>query len=223
MPETPLNHRSRPATTGHGPYPALILMHGLGSNEDDMMSLAPHVDDRMYVFSLRAPLPSRWGGYSWFDYEVEGPWVGGRSIGRSLTAVSQFLNAVVEDYPIDPTRIYLGGFSMGAAMTGALVLLEPERVAGGLMISGFLPPDGSPPRYRGSDAAGHPIFQAHGTRDHIVSIAFARQTRDFLQRTPVDLTYREYPIGHEVSAPELSDVAEWLTSVLDGYDAAVQR
>jgi phospholipase/carboxylesterase len=87
-------------------------------------------------------------------------------------------------------------------------------VAAAIMASGYLPPDPDN-RYRAAAAAGHPFFQAHGTNDPVVSIDFARQTRDFLLQTPVELTYREYPIGHEVSLPELQELAAWFAAILD--------
>jgi phospholipase/carboxylesterase len=103
-------------------------------------------------------------------------------------------------------------------MAGALALLEPERVAGAIMVSGYLPPGGEH-RYRGQEATGHPFFQAHGTLDSVVPLVAARQTRDYLRaHTAVDLTYREYAIGHTVSMEELLDLAGWFGGVLDAAD-----
>lgn len=209
-----LPHQVRPAAAAAGPHPGLVLFHGLGSSEGDLMLLGSQIDPRVFVVSARAPLPYRWGGYMWYDVEREGPALGGKSITSTLSLLDRFLDEVVETYGIDPGRLYTGGFSMGAAMAGALALLHPDRVAGAIMISGFLPPDPAG-KYRSCDAAGHPFFQAHGTRDTVLSIEFGRMTRDFLRRTPVRLTYREYPIGHEVSAEELADLRAWLSTVLE--------
>lgn len=215
MPDLPLTYITRPAGAGPEPPPGLILLHGLGSNEQDLMGLAPQIDSRLYVVSVRGPLRHRWGGYSWFDYEREGPGIGGPGIGSAVDLLTAFCEEVVRECKLDPRRLFIGGFSMGAAMAGALALLQPQRFAGAVMISGWLPPDVSPPRYRGAALRGHRIFQGHGTRDQIVPLAFAHQTRDYLQRTAADLTYREYPIGHEVSLPELMDLAGWLRDALD--------
>lgn len=150
----------------------------------------------------------------WYDLERHGPGLGSESIEEALRLLERFLDEVIDAYRIDPRRLYVGGFSMGAAMAGALGLLYPETVAAAIMVSGYLPPDPDR-RYRSEAATGHPFFQAHGTNDPVVSIDYARQTRDFLLQTPVDLTYREYPIGHEVSLPELQDLADWFSGVLD--------
>jgi len=215
MLETSLVHRSQEPRSGEPPYPALVLLHGVGSNEDDMMSLAPFVDPRLYVVAARAPFARRYGGYSWFDYENEGPGLGGPSIEDSLHALGRFLGEAVDRYSLDPTRLFLGGFSQGAAMTGAFTLLEPDRVAGAVMASGFLPPDASPPRYRGQELSGTPIFQAHGRYDNVVPVHFAHQTRDYLAATAAKLTYREYPMGHQVTAEELSDLSAWMHEQLE--------
>jgi len=206
MEQFSLYHRVRPAQ-GPGPGPALILLHGFGSNETDLLALSGSMDPGLLVVSVRAPFVQA-PGYMWYDF-AEGMGLGGSGIERSLNLLRAFLSEVVRAYDIDPGRVYTGGFSQGAAMAGTLGLLEADRVAGSLMVSGYLPP-GIEERYRPPAAAGHPFFQAHGTQDMVVPLAAAHRTRDFLRQTPVELTYREYPIGHEVSPDELADIAGWL-------------
>lgn len=208
MTDFSLVHRTRPAAGG-GPHPALLLLHGLGSNEMDLHMLATQLDPRLYAISARAPFGQPWSGYMWYDL-AEGAGRGGQSIERSLERLGAFLQEMVDDYPIDPAQVYLGGFSQGAAMAGALALSEPQRVAGTIMISGYLPPPAPETPYDLAGAKGKPFFQAHGTADTVVLPDWARQTRDFLRSVPVDLTYREYPIAHEVSVEELADLASWL-------------
>lgn len=213
MPATTLIHRVRAASTQAAPHPGLLLLHGLGSNEDDLFALASQLDPRLTAISVRAPQPYQWGGYMWWNIDQESAGPGGPGIGASITLLDRFLTEVIAAYNLDPARIYVGGFSQGAAMAGAYALLRPDRVAGAIMASGFLPPD-TEGRYHTGEAAGHPFFQAHGTADPVVSITYARMTRDFLETTPVDLTYREYPMGHEVSFDELHDLRHWLDGVL---------
>jgi phospholipase/carboxylesterase len=214
MPQLSLIYQTHPARAGTAPHPGLVLLHGLGSHELDLLSLASEIDPRVYTISARAPMAYRWGGYMWYDIERHGPGLGSESIEQSLDLLRQFLHEVVEVYPIDPARLFVGGFSQGAALAGAIGLLEPDSVAGAVMVSGFLPPDPGN-RYLPWKAAGHPYFQAHGTLDRVVPLQAARLTRAYLQGTPVELTYREYPIGHEVSIPELRDLAAWFSTILD--------
>lgn len=214
MPDLTLFHLVRTASRGPAPHPGLLLLHGLGSTEEDLFALAPQLDPRLTAISIRAPQTYTWGGYMWWDIEQESAGVGGPGIQASIARLDQFLTEAITAYDIDPRRVYVGGFSQGAAMAGAYALLHPDRAAGAIMTSGFLPPD-TDSRYRTSEAAGHPFFQGHGTADPVVSITYARMTRDFLETTPVNLTYREYPIRHEVSFEELQDLRSWLDAVLD--------
>jgi phospholipase/carboxylesterase len=209
-----LHHLVRPAQEGTAPHPCLVLLHGLGSTEEDLFSLAPFLDPRLVVVSARAPLP-RGDGFAWYDIERDGAGLNGPTIERTLELLGRFLSEITEHYEIDRKQLIVGGFSMGAAMAGALLLLEPESVAGAIMISGFLPPDPSGDRYKTDAVKGKPVYQAHGTQDPTVPLQFARLTRDFLQRTPVDLTYREYPVGHSVSQDELLDLRDWFERVLE--------
>jgi phospholipase/carboxylesterase len=214
MTDLTLHHLVRPARAGSPPHPGIVLMHGLGDDEAGLHAMGAYLDPRLYALSVRAPEAYRWGGYTWYDIERDGPGLGSESIERALDLARSFLQEALTEYPLDPDRFYLGGFSLGAAMAGALALLFPELVRGAVMVSGFLPP-GEPERYRSQEAAGHPIFQAHGLYDQVVPLEAARRTRDFLLGTPVELTYREYPTGHDVTPEELADLAGWFRRVLD--------
>jgi phospholipase/carboxylesterase len=210
---------SVPARTGPPPHPALLLLHGRGADERDLLPLAGELDPRLYVVSARAPFRFPWGGYMWYELDEQG--VGfpeAATLTESLTRLRAFIGEMAAELPIDPTRVYAGGFSMGAAMSAALALSEPERIAGAMVLSGYLPL-GAGLDLKGERAAGHPVFEAHGLYDPVIPIQFGRQTRDALAALPIELTYREYPIGHEISLEELRDAGAWLSSVLDKAEA----
>ena len=215
MADFSLVHRVQPARSGHAPHPGLLLLHGRGTDENDLLPLSAELDDRLFVVAARAPLAFPWGGYMWYNLDSQG--VGfpdPQDLQRSLDLLRRFIQEIVAAYPIDLRRLYVGGFSMGATMSASLTLVEPERVAGAMVLSGYLPLQAGL-HFRPSDAANHPIFQAHGTWDQVIPVAFGRQTRDYFAQTPVDLTYREYPAGHEIGFSELRDLSDWLTGVLE--------
>jgi phospholipase/carboxylesterase len=207
-----LVHRTVAARAGAAPHPALLLLHGRGSHELDLLALAPELDPRFFVVSARAP--HAWEiGYRW--YELEGP---GReepgTFNHSLGLLRSFLEDMSAAYPIDPARRFLLGFSQGAVMAGALALTSPERVAGAVLLSGFQPsldnlavdPDA---------VRGKPFFVAHGTLDPMLPVEKGRAIRETLERLGVDLTYREYDMGHQIIAPELADFDVWLGARLE--------
>lgn len=215
MPSFALTHRVHAATQGAPPHPGLLLLHGRGTDENDLLPLAAELDPRLFVVSARAPLRFPWGGYMWYELDPDG--VGfpeAESLAHSLGLLQRFVGEMLEAYPVDRERLYVGGFSMGSVMAGTLALLDPGRVSGAVVLSGYVPLAANLP-FRPEEAAGHPIFQAHGTADPVIPVSFGRESRDFLLETPVELTYREYPIAHEISYQELRDLSDWTTRVLD--------
>jgi phospholipase/carboxylesterase len=210
-----LVHRTHSATVGDAPHPVLVLLHGRGADENDLLPLADQLDPRLFTVTPRAPFEFPWGGYVWYNLDERG--VGHpdmETLNGSLDKLREFLTQIGDAYPIDPQRTYLGGFSNGAALSVIAALTDPDKVVGAVVLSGYFAPHVDLP-YKLDEAAGHPIFQAHGTLDPMIPVVWARAGRDALAKLPVALTYREYPMGHEISQPELQDLSSWFTDVLD--------
>ena len=211
-----LTHLVRRPTRDAGASPLLILLHGIGSNEEDLMGLESYLDERFLIVSARAPYSYEWGGYAWFEIQ----WLPDRiAIDRAQAEQSRdllvrFIGEAVAAYGADPTRVYLIGFSQGAMMSGWVALTRPELVAGAALMSGRVPEELREQIASPEQLAGKPFLVVHGTRDEVLPIHNGRASRDLLQRLPVDLTYREYPMGHEVSAQSLADVVAWLAARL---------
>lgn len=213
-----LKHLVRePADAGRTPAPLLLLLHGIGSNEADLFSLAPYLDERFLVVSARAPFALDYGGYGWFriDFTPRGMVPDIEQAKQSLQLLPGFVDELVAAYGADSRRVYLMGFSQGAMMSLALTLTQPEKVAGLVAMSGRLPGQilGLEPDLDALN--GKPILVTHGLYDPVLPIENGRAVRDHLAGLPVDLTYREYPMQHEVSAESLKDVTGWLKKTLD--------
>jgi phospholipase/carboxylesterase len=120
----------------------------------------------------------------------------------------------VEGYPVDARHVYLLGFSQGAVMSFATALAHPELVAGVVALSGYVPtgPEVTIQRERVRSVA---FFVGHGVYDEIIPIEHGRAAQRFLTDLRVDVVYREYPMGHQISLDELEDVAAWLAHCLD--------
>ena len=221
--EFSLVHATRPARRGDGPHPGLLLLHGRGTDEHDLLPLAGELDARVFTVSARAPFRFPYGGHAWYDLDPRGVgFPGGDSLAQSLSLLDRFIDEILSAYPILGDQLYVGGFSMGAAMSATLALLYPDRVAGAMVLSGYVPAANNL-SFRLDQVAGHSVFEAHGIHDNVIPIEWGRRSRDFFAETSVDLTYREYPIGHEISQRELQDVSSWFTGVLDRSDRSQQR
>lgn len=197
--------------------PLLLLLHGVGSNEEDLFGLAPYVDERFLVVSARAPVALEYGGYGWFKIEFtpRGMVADIEQARESLAVLPGFIDELVAAYGADGRRVYLAGFSQGAMMSLALVLTRPEKVAGVAAMSGRLPVRVLEPEPDREALAGKPIIVTHGVYDPVLPVENGRAVRDYLRGLPVELTYREYPMAHEVSAESLRDVTGWLSRILD--------
>lgn len=213
-----LAHRILPPThTTNGPPPLLLLLHGVGSNENDLMALASHLAPRFFVISARAPLPLGPGAYGWYrvQFTPEGLVYDSAEAERGWHAVERFIGEAVTAYGLDPTAVFLMGFSQGAIMSLGVALTEPERIAGVVAMSGRLLPEALSQLAEPARLTHTPFLVVHGTRDTVLPIAYGREIRDQLAALPVALAYREYPMAHEVTPESLSDISHWLTERLD--------
>lgn len=217
-----LTHLVREPGGGAGSTPPLLLLlHGVGSNEEDLFGLAPYIDERFLVVSARAPVVLGYGSYGWFRIEFTdaGMVADIEQAKQSLGMLPGFVDELVETYRADGRRVYLAGFSQGAMMSLALALTRPEKVAGVVAMSGRLPTHALEHEPDREALAGKPVLVTHGLYDPVLPIEQGRAARDYLGALPVELTYREYPMGHEVSMESLRDVTAWLTKTLDSGSA----
>ncbi len=184
--------------------PVMVTVHGWLGNEHVMAIFERALPPGVAVVSPRGPVIDD-GGFGWFTDRTAGT-----DFPHGLEALHEFVRRLPEAYPVDPTRIFLMGFSQGAAMCYGLMLKEPKLVAGVAALAGFLPP---PAEAEPGRLAGKPVFIAHGTEDERVPVAEARQARDVLASAGAEVTYREYPTGHKMNAQGMRDLKHWLAAV----------
>ena len=197
--------------------PLLLLLHGVGSNEHDLFGLVPYLDKRFLIISVRAPNTLGPGSYAWFevDFTPQGPAINPAQAEASRLALITFLDEAVNSYNADPKQIYLMGFSQGAIMSASIALTQPQLVAGAVLMSGRILPEIQPLIASNEELSGLPFLVVHGTADMVLPISYGRASRQLLSSLPVELTYHEYRMGHEVSQESLADVTAWLSAQLD--------
>ncbi len=197
--------------------PLLLLLHGVGSNEEDLFELSKYLDPRFFIVSARAPIQLMPGAYAWYHIQFlpDDTRIDFREVEHSRSILQRFIGELIQSYQIDPDRIFLMGFSQGAIMSLSLALTEPDKLAGVVVMSGRLLPELSPAIAPLEALKDFPVFMAHGVADNVIPIRDARSTHAQLSQLPVDLTYREYPMGHQVSIESLNDIAAWLKDRLD--------
>jgi thioredoxin 1 len=193
----------------------LLLMHGIGSNEQDLPGLAPYIDPEGNFAIVSPRAPYAYGpGFAWF--RMEAPQTALATMRSSLESVDEIVDSTCDQYGLRREEMVVGGFSMGAAM--ALVFAfrasERPRPAGVLVMSGFLPPEVSD-GFSWTEPLP-PVLMQHGTQDPLVPIERARDAARVLQEHDVPLVFREYPMEHTVSADSARDAKDWLDQILRG-------
>ena len=211
-----LVHKVRPpATSGSTKPPAVILLHGRGTNEDDLLSPADFLDPRLFIVSARAPyrFEEGMGGFTWFGLQEIGR-PDPQQFSEAYHHLTQFIGDVKTGYPVDSARVFLLGFSMGSIMSFAVALTQPHIVRGIIAHSGYIPESVSL-QFAWTQLASLSVFVAHGLHDPVIPIQKARRAQELLSKTGADLTYKEYPIPHTISEESLADLSQWLQKKLE--------
>ena len=212
-----LYHLTHPAAApAAGDQPLLVLLHGYGSDERDLMGLASYLDPRCRVLSVRAPMALEAGGYAWFavQFTPVGLVVDHEQAEGSRQQLSSWLETQVAAPGVDRKRVFLLGFSQGAGMALGVALHRPDLVAGVVFLSGLVVPqmmptgDLEPLRHLS-------VLMVHGRHDPLLPINRAHASRALLESLPVRLVYREFEMGHEIDGASLAEVQAWLTEALD--------
>jgi phospholipase/carboxylesterase len=210
--------------TGPNPTAAIIWMHGLGADGNDFVPLVQELDYTglpaiRFVFPHAETMPVTInGGYvmrAWYD--ITGAELTRREDENGLRASQAKIEALIareKERGIPASKIILAGFSQGCAMTLQTGLRHPEKLAGMLCLSGYLPLADKVAAERTQESLQVPIFMAHGRQDPVVPFIRAEQSRDVLKSLGYQVEWHEYAMQHSLCIDEVRDVNAWLRKVL---------
>ena len=218
-----LIYRERPAAGQSAGL--LILHHGRGADEQDLLGLADVLDPhrRLHVVTPRAPLTvPGWPGYHWYTVPRVG-YPDPETFHGAYAELAAFHDELWERTGLGPERTVLGGFSMGSVMSYALGLAaERPAPAGVLAFSGFIPTlEGWQPAL--ASRPDLPVFIAHGQRDPIMNVEFARRARDLLEAGGLPVSYHESDAAHQIDSEHLPGAIQWLAAAFGEQPFAAAR
>jgi phospholipase/carboxylesterase len=193
-------------------YPTILALHGRGSNEEDLLGLAPYLPNDLLWISPRGTFTLGPVSYEWFQITQVGKPDPTR-LANALATVDRFIDEISVSYPVDQDKLYLLGFSQGSIVSLAYALTKPQRVAGVIAQSGYIPHE-SGVNIDEADIRNKPFILTHGTEDSILPVDWARRSRDTLQKSGADLEYHEFNMGHQVSAESIRVISMWLEKQL---------
>ncbi len=193
--------------------PLLLLLHGYGSNEEDLFSFASELPEEYYVVSVRAPYELGYGSYAWYAINFdadENKFSDVPQAQQSRDLIANFIDELVANYPIDATKVTLIGFSQGTILSYATALSYPEKIQRVVAMSGYLNTEMAIPNFENNDFSHLKIFASHGTVDQVVPVDWARKAAPALTKLGIEVIYKEYPIGHGVAPQNFYDFKNWL-------------
>lgn len=193
--------------------PLLLLLHGYGSNKEDLFSFASELPEEYYVISVQAPHDLMYGSYAWYAINFDADDTKFSDINQakqSRDLIVDFIDELVAKYQIDKEKITLIGFSQGAILSYAIGLSYPEKISQIVAMSGYLNTEMAKETFEQNDFSSLKIFASHGTVDQVIPVDWARKSSPALEKLGIEFVYKEYPVGHGVAPQNFYDFRKWL-------------
>lgn len=210
-----LHHLVREPKIKKDKNPLLLLLHGYGSNEEDLFSFASELPDDYFVVSARAPFDMMYGSYAWYAINFDADENKFSDIAQARASrdiIAGFIDELINSYPIDADNVTLIGFSQGCILSYAVALSYPEKVKRAVAMSGYLNTEIAVDDFASNDFSNLSIFASHGTVDQVIPVEWARKSIPVLEDLGISIVYKEYPVGHGVAPQNFFDFRNWLQS-----------
>ena len=192
-------------------YPALFVMHGIGSNEHNMLALVNGLEDSFYIFSVRGHL-TQGSGYAYFT--IQGYGKPHREVfDEGINKLANFIDYASANYPIDPEKLYLLGFSQGAIVSMTLAVTLGNKIKGIVALSGYIP-QFVKEEYMINVGNHLSVFISHGEFDQVLPYEWGKENVDYFTKLGVPTTFKSYQEGHTVSEKNLQDSKLWILNDL---------
>tara|TARA_B100000927_G_scaffold133912_1_gene107965 strand:+ start:390 stop:1004 length:615 start_codon:yes stop_codon:yes gene_type:complete len=191
--------------------PTLVLLHGYGSNKEDLYGLKPYLP-KLNIVCFQAPISLAMGGYAWYSIQWENgaKMIDGAAVVEAAQLVLESLKTWQEQH-VRSNEVFIGGFSQGA-ITALQILLQGFKAKGFVLMSGYALPEWH--EVLKSLSTNAPIFQSHGTMDPVIPYTWAEATAEGLSHLS-EYTFHSYPMTHSLNTQCLQDIHEFLIPLID--------
>ena len=203
-----LHYKIQRPTGDQKPYPVIFMLHGYGSNADDLFSFAPYLPQDHVVISLEAPLPLPQMGFAWYSIHFDAPQDQWTDIPQAKEALNIILENIAKlsiEHNLDPNHITLLGFSQGAILSWALAHNNPNHFRRIVALSGYINKD-----LITSNTVTFSAFASHGKADPIIPFEWAKKTIEPLAKQSHRIQFHAFEAGHTVTQENFLALLEWL-------------
>ena len=209
-----LHHVIRKSTLTEN-APLLIMMHGYGSDENDLFSFASELPEELFIISIKAPHPMQPYGNAWYAINFDadkGKWSDNEEAIESRDLIATFIDEAVTTYPVNKNNVSLLGFSQGTILSYAVALTYPEKVKNIIALSGYINKDIFPQDIENRDYSKLDFYCSHGSSDQVIPVNWARLTSPILDSLNIKYKYSEFPVGHGVAPQNFYELKDWLST-----------
>ncbi|MFV9551309.1 alpha/beta hydrolase [Algibacter sp. PT7-4] len=193
--------------------PLLIMMHGYGSDENDLFSFATELPEELFIISVKAPHTMQPFGNAWYaiNFDAEkGKWSDNEQAKQSRDLIAKFIDEAITTYPVNKNNVSLLGFSQGSILSYAVALTYPEKIKNIVALSGYINKDILPEDIESNDYSHLNFYCSHGSVDQVIPVDWARLTAPFLDALNIKHKYSEFPVGHGVAPQNFYELKDWL-------------
>lgn len=189
------------------------MLHGFGSDENDLFSFSSELPSEYTIISLRAPLRMEPFGNAWYSIYFdtnEDKFSDDEQAIISREMVSKCIDEIIEKYKVDPEHVTLLGFSQGTILSFAVALSYPEKVRNVIGLSGYVNEGILKEGYRHNNFSNLKVYSSHGSVDQVIPVEWARKSKPFFDTLEIPCEYSEFPVGHGVAPQNFYEFKEWL-------------
>ncbi len=189
------------------------MLHGYGSNEEDLFSFADELPKNIFIISVRAPYPLEPFGHAWYAIHFDnqnGKWSDDEQAIASREKIVSFINEACTEYGLNSNNITLLGFSQGTVLSYAVALSYPDKIKNVVGLSGYINVDILVDGYTEKDHSELKVYASHGQVDQVIPPEWAQRIPDFLNNLGIEHVYEEFPVGHGVAPQNFHSFKKWL-------------
>ena len=222
--DLPLKNLVYKSKNNHKENPTIFLLHGFGSNMQDLFGLTPFFGDDWNCISLQASIQIQYDGWGWAELDplnirkLPKP----EQIILHHDMISKSIEQTIDELDLDQAKINLLGFSQGASLSIYCGLKSPETFKTVVALCGYVPEDNIRKGIDNSEKRDIDIFMGNGKLDQIVSLPIAHASRNYLNSIGASLLYNEYESGHTIPNDCLNDTIQWLNQK-NNYDSTISH
>ena len=210
--QLPLHAKIRPSLIKKN-APLLVLLHGYGSDENDLFSFADELPNELFILSLRAPHKLQPYGNAWYAINFDAQqnkWNDVEQAQEAMKIIVSCIEQACTQYDLDKNNVSLLGFSQGCILSMALAINHPELIKNVIGLSGYICKEFIEEHRTKKDFSHLNFYCSHGSSDQVIPVDWARETPNFLTEKGIKHTYSEFPVGHGVAPQNFYEFKDWL-------------